>query len=230
MWTLAGRHATMLKQCGFRPTTCNQRETHAMTEKERLMDFFSRQDMARAVELRVHGISSVAVARAVESGDIMRVGRGLYQPPYVDPELHIDFAEVAKRQPNGVICLISALEFHGLTDQIPPKVWMAIGAKDWAPKIDYPPVRVVRFREPYFSSGVETTVINGVTVRIYSITKSLADAFRNPKLLDRSVAVESLKSVLRERRVSPGAIHSDVCKYGAGKVMYPYLDALLSNG
>ena len=73
--------------------------------------------------------------------------------------------EVAKRAPKAVICLLSALAFHGLTDQLPRKVWFAIGAKDWTPKIPYPPIRMVRFREPYYSEGIETHVIGGTKVR-----------------------------------------------------------------
>jgi len=87
--------------------------------------------------------------------------------------------------------LLSALAFHGLTDQLPRKVWFAIGAKDWEPSIAYPPVRVVRFREPSFSDGIETNRIGGTQVRIYSAPKSIADSFRHPKLVDRSVAIEA---------------------------------------
>ena len=99
-------------------------------------------------------------------------------------------AEASKRVPKGVVCMISALAHHGLTDQMPRKVWMAIGAKDWEPAVDYPPLRMVRYRSPYLEYGVERQCISGVHVPIYSLPKSLADAFRNKRLIDRSVAVE----------------------------------------
>lgn len=201
-----------------------------MTQRDRLIDYFSRNDVARAKELRVLGISAVAIARAVESGDILHIGHGLYQVPDVEAELHFSFAELAKRKPNGVICLMSALSFHRLTDQVSQKIWMAVGSKDWAPKTGYMPVRFARFPEPYFSAGVETREINGVPVKIYSLTKSLSDAFRNPSLVDRSVAIESLKSAMYRHRVTSGEIIDAAYQYGAGAIMAPYLEALVANG
>jgi len=94
----------------------------------------------------------------------------------------------------------------------------------------YPPVRMVRLREPYLSEGIETHRIEGVPVRIYSVPKTLADAFRNPKLVDRSVAIESLRAALEQRKASPAALMKAATTFGAGKVMAPYLEALTSNG
>lgn len=142
----------------------------------------------------------------------------------------MNLSEVAKRAPKAVICLLSALAFHGLTDQLPRKVWFAIGAKDWTPKIPYPPIRTVRLREPYFSEGIETHVIGGTKVKIYSIPKSIADAFRNPKLVDRSVAIECLRSALEQRKARPGDLMSAANSFGVGNLMRPYLEALTSNG
>ena len=167
---------------------------------------------------------------AASAGEIVRIGRGLYQAIDAASDLNTNFAEVAKQIPRAVICLVSALAFHGLTDQLPRKVWYAIGAKDWEPKVSYPPVRMVRLREPYLSEGIETHRIEGVPVRIYSVPKSLADAFRNPKLVDRSVAIESLKAALAQRKASPAEIMKAAMAFGAGKVMGPYLEALTSNG
>ena len=103
-----------------------------------------------------------------------------------------------------MICLTSAVSFHQLTDQLPRRIWIAVGAKDWAPKIDYPQNRIVRFREPYLTNGLEVHNIHGVEVRVYSLAKLIADAFRNPKLVDRSVATEAMKSALNDRKATPG--------------------------
>jgi predicted transcriptional regulator of viral defense system len=126
--------------------------------------------------------------------------------------------------------MISALAYHGLTDQMPRKVWMAIGAKDWEPSIEYPPLRIVRFRSPYLEYGIERYVISGVDVPIYSIPKSLADAFRNPKLLDRSVAIECLRNAVTRRKVTPAAIAEAARDCGAWKRMQPYLETITSHG
>jgi len=202
----------------------------APTQNDRLLSYLREHPIVRAYELREAGISATAISRAVSAGEIVRIGRGLYQSVEAASDLHTNFAEVAKQIPRAVICLVSALAFHGLTDQLPRKVWYAIGAKDWEPKVSYPPVRMVRLREPYFSEGVETHRIEGVPVQIYSVPKSLADSFRNPKLVDRSVAIESLKAALAQRKASPAAIMNAAMAFGADKVMAPYLEALTSNG
>ena len=138
--------------------------------------------MARANELQVAGIAASTIARAVETGDVVRAGRGLYQLPDCEMDAESTLAEASKRVPKGTICMISALAYHGLTDQMPRKVWMAIGAKDWEPSIEYPPLRIVRFRSHYLEYGIELHVISGVDVPIFSLPKSLACPFRNPKL------------------------------------------------
>lgn len=201
-----------------------------VTEKERLLQHLKRNTLARSRELRARGVSGTAISRAVEEGKIVRIGRGLYQLADAQADLHASLAEVAKRTPKAVICLTSALAFHGLTDQLPRKVWIAIGAKDWEPNFSYPRIRAVRFREPYYSEGVERHEISGVVVQVYSVTKSIADAFRNPKLVERAVAIEALKAALAQRKARPGAIAAAANAYGVGRKIGPYLEALTANG
>ena len=214
----------------FSPRIYNIKTRDASTQNDRLLRHMREHPITRAYELRGAGISATAISRAVGAGDIIRIGRGLYQAPDATIDLNTNLAEVAKQVPKAVICLVSALAYHGLIDQLPRKVWYAIGAKDWEPKLSYPPVRMVRFREPYHSGGIETHRIGGTQVRVYSVAKSLADAFRNPKLVDRSVAIESLKAALQQRKASPAALMQAASSFGAGKVMSPYLEALTSNG
>src|SRR3546814_11194806 len=94
--------------------------------------------------------------------------RGLYQDPQSDVDSEQTLAEVAKRIPKGVIAMVSALAYHGLTDQMPRKTWVAIGASDWSPVSDYPPVRIVRFAEMYLHHGLERHAISGVDVPVFS--------------------------------------------------------------
>lgn len=202
----------------------------ALTQKDRLLGYMAKHQLARSRDLNKIGVTATTISRAVADGDLMRVDRGLYQLPESDMDTHTTLAEVAKRTSNAVVCLMSALAYHGLTDQLPRKVWIAIGAKDWEPKMDYPRIRPVRFREPYFSEGVEVHDIGGTDVRIYSVTKSIADAFRNPKMVDRSVAIECLKSALEDRKAKPSALAEAAKTYGAWNQMRPYLEALTSNG
>jgi len=200
------------------------------SQRAQMIAFLEDHAPARSRDLAAIGVAATAISRAVAEGAVVRIGRGLYQLPDSEPDLHSALIEIAKRAPKAVICLTSALSFHQLTDQLPRKIWIAVGAKDWAPKIDYPQIRVVRFREPYLTNGLEVHNIHGVDVRVYSITKSIADAFRNPKLVDRSVAIEALKSALNDRKAAPGQLAAAAQENGAWNQMRPYLEALTSNG
>ena len=201
-----------------------------LTQRDLMIRLLQARTMARANELNALGVAAATISRAVEDGDVIRVGRGLYQLPNIDADVALTLAEASKRVPKGTICMISALAYHGQTDQMPRKVWMAIGAKAWTPSIEYPPLRIVRFRSPYLRYGIERHLISGVNVPIYSIAKSLADAFRNPKLLDRSVAIECLRSAVNQRKATPAAIAEAARDCGAWKRMQPYLEAIISSG
>ena len=201
-----------------------------LTQRQRLVEYLQSHAPARARDLEDIGVSAATISRSVQSGDILRLGRGLYGLPNSAPNTHETLIEVAKRAPKAVICLTSALAFHGITDQLPRRVWIAIGAKDWEPKITYPKIRTVRFREPYFSGGIENHQVGGTTLRMYTIAKTLADAFRNQRLVDRSVAIEALKAAVEQRQATPSAIAEAAQTYGAWNQMRPYLEAVTSNG
>ena len=201
-----------------------------LTQKDRLIRLLKERTLARASELRAAGIAATTISRAVRDGDVSRIDRGLYQLPGNGVDADLTLAEASKRIPKGIVCLISALAYHGLTDQMPRKVWMAIGAKDWKPKVKYPPIRIVRFRPPNLKYGVEHHLIAGVDVPVFSVAKALADAFRNPKLLDRSVAVECLRNAINQRKASPGEIADTAKHCGAWKRMQPYMEAITHGG
>jgi predicted transcriptional regulator of viral defense system len=200
------------------------------SQRTKLRNLLTTHIMMRANELRAAGIGPQTIARAVENGEIERISRGLYQHREAETEEHQILAEAAVRVPKGVIALTSALAFHDLTDQMPRRVWMAIGTSDWLPVQSYPPLRIVRFTERYLRQGIERHEIAGVSVPVYSVTKTLADAFRNPKLVDRSVAIESLRSALDQRKVTPSMIAEGAKAGGAWKTMQPFLEAFTANG
>ncbi|PEQ10430.1 transcriptional regulator [Novosphingobium sp. PC22D] len=201
-----------------------------VSQRAKLRDLFAAHTMMRAGELRAAGIGPQTIARAVEDGELERISRGLYQRRDADIEENQILAEAAMRVPKGVIALTSALAFHGLTDQMPRRIWMAIGPSDWSPVKSYPPLRIVRFTHRYLGQGVEHHLIAGVNVPIYSVSKTLADTFRNPKLVDRSVAVEGLRAAIEKRKVTPSVIAEGAKAGGVWTTMRPYLEALTANG
>jgi predicted transcriptional regulator of viral defense system len=200
------------------------------SQRQRLRRILADKPIVRAQELRDAGIAGQTIARALSDGEIDRVARGLYQRPDNAIDTAHALAEAAKRIPNGVVAMLSALAFHGLTDQMPRKVWIAIGATDWSPVPSYPPTRIVRFSDKYLRQDIEHHIISGVSVPVYSIPKTLADLFRNSRLVDRSVAVEGLRAALDQRKATPAMIAEAAKAGGAWKTIRTYLEALTSNG
>ena len=198
-----------------------------VSQRERLLWFLQKRGMARAAEIQRAGITAATLSRLVAEGTVLRLSRGLYQLPDSIGHAHHTLAEASKRVPRGVICLISALALHGLTDQMPRRVWMAIGAKDWKPAIDYPPIRIVRFSEPHLSTGISEHVIEGVRVPVYNVTKTLADCFRHRRNVGQQVAIEGIKETLRQRRATPAEIAAAAEKRRVWNVMRPYVEALV---
>ncbi|MCL4182061.1 MAG: type IV toxin-antitoxin system AbiEi family antitoxin domain-containing protein [Burkholderiaceae bacterium] len=185
--------------------------------------------MARLSELMAQGITAATVSRLEREGAIVRLTRGLYQLPDVPLDANHTLAEASKLVPKGVVCLTSALAFHGLTDQIPPKVWMAIGLKEWRPKLAYPAIRFARFSEDRLADDVERHVIDGVSVPIFGVARTVADLFRYRRTVGVNVALEGLRESLRQRRTQPAEIARQAVKAKVWKIMEPYVTALTSD-
>ena len=164
--------------------------------------------------------------RLYRRGLLVRVARGLYSAPDADVTEHHSLAQAAKRVPRGVVCLLSALRFHGVTTQLPREVWIAIDMADRRPKADGLSLRVVRFTGQALTTGVEQHVVEGVTVRVYSIAKTVADCFKYRNKIGLDVAIEALRECMAERRATVDEIwqYAKVCRMT--NVMRPYLEAL----
>ena len=199
-------------------------------QRQQARALLAKRGMVRLSELRHAGVTAATISRMEKDGDIARLARGLYQLPDAQLDAHHSLAEAAKRVPKGVVCLVSALAFHGLTDQLPPRVWLAIGNKDWSPKADRPPLRIVRFTAALLTDNVETHVIEGVPVKIFGIAKTITDCFRHRRTVGLTVAIEGLQEALRHRRTMPAEIVRHAERGGIGTVVRPYLEALTANG
>jgi predicted transcriptional regulator of viral defense system len=193
---------------------------------ERLIDLARSQGLIRSCDLAPLGIPRVFLTRAVRRGQLERVGRGLYGLPGREVSAHGSLAEVARRVPKGVVCLLSALRFHGLTTQAPFAVWLAIENKSLAPKLDFPPLRIVRFSGAALTEGVEEDVVDGVTIRVTGVAKTVADCFKYRNKIGLDVALEALREAWHEKRMTSDDIwrYAKICR--VANVMRPYLDSL----
>jgi predicted transcriptional regulator of viral defense system len=199
------------------------------TQRELAQALLRERGILRLMELREAGVTAATLSRMERAGEVIRLSRGVYQLPDAHLDPNHSLAEAAKRVPKGVVCLVSALAFHGLTDQLPAKVWMAIGAKGWAPQRDGTPIRIVRFADSLLEDGIETHVIEGVAVRIFGAARTVADCFRHRGKVGLSVAIEGLQEALRQRKATPAEIARQAEKGGVSTVIRPYLEALTAN-
>jgi predicted transcriptional regulator of viral defense system len=194
--------------------------------QNRLRAAFEGTTLLRTRDLTARGFDRVQLRQAVEKGLLELAGRGLYRPPEADITEHHTLAEVAKRVPDGVICLLSALRFHGLTTQSPHQVWITIPHKAWHPRLDNVGLRVMRSSGAALSEGVETHVIEGVPVKIYQPAKTVADCFKFRNKIGLDVALEALREVWRARRVTMTELEHYARIDRMARVMNPYLASL----
>jgi predicted transcriptional regulator of viral defense system len=204
--------------------------TEPNSQRQIARGLLAARGIVRLAELRSAGVTAATVSRMERHGEVLRLARGLYQLPGAQLDTSHSLAEAAKRLPKGIICLVSALAYHGLTDQLPKKVWLAIGKKDWAPKPDGAPFRIVRFTDGLLAESVETHVIEGIPVKVFGVAKTVADCFRHRNKVGLSVTIEGLQEALRQRKATPGEIARQAERGGVSTVIRPYLEALTANG
>lgn len=186
-----------------------------------------RAPVVRAMDAVRAGIPRMALTRMVRSGEVERIGRGLYRLADAADYDQPDLVEAAARVPKGVVVLVSALNFHGLGTQVAREVWMQLPANYPPPRPGHPPLRIVRSRKPEaFTLGVETHSMAGIPVRITDADRTIVDCFRHRGTVTLEVCLEALRERLRKRRQSLVTLQDYAQKLGAWRVMKPYLEAL----
>jgi predicted transcriptional regulator of viral defense system len=204
-------------------------------QEDRATTLLQGRGMMRLFEFLKEGITAATISRMEQKGLVNQLSRGLYQLPDAPLDGNHSLAVAAKLVPNGVICHDSALAFHELTDRIPPFVWMAIGPRDWRPKITRPRIQIERFGHKVFEKGIELHTIESVPVRIYSPAKTIADLFKSAhyqKALYNSStgfahATQGMKEALRLRKATPAEIAKFAVDAGIWeKIVQPRLEAL----
>lgn len=196
-------------------------------KNQRALRLIRRTGVVRPLDFEAHGIPRSRLYSLVREGLVVRQSRGVYvaaDHPYTEKH---GLAQVAKRVPRAVICLLSALRFHEVTTQNPSQIWIALPEKARKPQLEYPPVRVVRFSGPALSESVETHRIEGVEVRVYSLAKTVVDCFKYRHKIGLDVALEALREGWRAGKFTMDQLDraAQVCR--VQRVMRPYLEALV---
>lgn len=182
----------------------------------------------RLAEARALGLHPEQVRRLTRQGELTRLGRGLYAPASAAPTEHHTLAEVAKRVPRGIVCLLTALRFHGIGNQHPREVWLAVDRRAGVPRIDVAPVRVVRLSGAALTTGIDEHEVEGVAVRVTSPARTVVDCFRFRNKIGVDVAVEALRDYRRLRTGTVDELWRQAELLRMARVMRPYWDAIAS--
>lgn len=193
---------------------------------QRVLDLTRTRGLIRPCDLAEQGLPRVALTRLVRQGQLHRVGRGLYATPDRAVSENSALAEVARKHPQAIVCLLSALRVHELTTQSPFEVWLAIPNKARAPTMDYPPLRIVRFSDEALTDGIETHSIDGIPVRITNVARTVIDCFKFRNKIGLDVALEALHEAWGAKRVSMDMLWHYAKQYRMANVMRPYMESL----
>jgi len=187
-----------------------------------------KKGMFRLADAMAAGIHPEQIRRLVRAGQLTRVGRGLYAVPTQRTTEHHTLAEIATRIPKGVVCLLTALRFHGLGTQNPHEVWLAVDRRGGIPRVDFARIRLVRVSGAALTSGIDVHNIENVAVRITSPARTVVDCFKFRNKTGLDVAVEALREYRRLRKGTADEVWRQADRLRMTRVMRPYWDALTS--
>lgn len=196
------------------------------THTDRLLNLARQKGLLRSSDLDALGVPRMYLVRLTASNQLEKVGRGLYRLPESTLFEHDSLALVATRVPQAVFCLLTALQFHELTTQLPRQLWMAMPRGSHLPRIDYPPVKMVQYTGAAYAQGIEEHERDQVMLRVYSVAKTVADCFKHRNKIGLDVALEALKEARERKKASADELwrYAKICR--VANVMRPYLEAL----
>jgi predicted transcriptional regulator of viral defense system len=196
------------------------------THEQQLMRLARRCKLLRARDVAAHGLPTITLTRLVHAGRLERVARGLYGLPGAAISEHRSLAEVATRVPKGVVCLLSALQFHEIGTQAPFEVWIAVPNRAAAPRIDRPAIRVVRMSDNALTEGIQRTRIDGVDVPIFKPARTVVDCFRFRNKIGLDVALEALRDGWSKRKFTLDELWHQATRHRVANIMRPYIEAI----
>ncbi len=190
------------------------------------LELLHAKGMVRAHELASIGVTGETLQQLLRTGLLVRISRGLYAAPDRALNEHDQLAQLAIKHPRMVFCLLTALRIHGLTTQAPHEVWVAISPNARAPKVSYPPLRIVRL------SGADVQVVtislDGIVhIPVTSVAKTVADCFKFRNKIGLDIVLEALRDAWRQKKVTMDELWESAQLCRVTNVMRPYLESLV---
>lgn len=200
-----------------------------MTAKQKAIQLFTKnQGLLRTAEAIRLGIHPRTIYQLRDEGLLEQLAKGVYRlveiPDFSEPDLVL----VSKKITHGIICLISALAYHEITTQIPHFVYVAIPNKARPSRLEYPPLRYFRYSEKVYNSGIETKLIGGYPVKIYSIEKTLADCIKFRNKIGMDVVIEALKLYWLRKGTKIDKLYEYAKINRIEKILQPIMETIVS--
>jgi len=192
-------------------------------QTEAIIELARQRGVVRAVDLKEIGAGRTLLHYMLKRGVLRKIARGVYVLSDYIPE-HESFLEISAAVPHGVICLLSALQFHEITTQMPMEGWMAVERGAHVPKPRSMSLHIVKFSVQAFSAGIEEKKTDGVALRVYSPAKTVVDCFKFRNKIGLPVAREALIDSIGQKKATRDEIwhYAKLCRMT--KVMRPYLE------
>jgi predicted transcriptional regulator of viral defense system len=197
-----------------------------ISQIQTVLQIARKNGVVRPKDLAAKGIHRQYLKDLVQSGQLERIEHGTYMLTDIEPTENHGLVLAARKIPHGVICLLSALQFHGLTTQLPSEIWITIEAKAWQPKLKNIAVRFARNSGKAFGEGIQTHVLEGFPVRIYSPAKTVADCFKYRNKIGLDVAIEALRDCVKQKKATYAEIwqFAKICR--VTNIIKPYMEAI----
>lgn len=192
-----------------------------------LMELAERQGVITPGDVRALGLVPENLNKLVKLGKLDKIGRGLYRHPDFETTKHHSYVEVTKSVPDGVICLLSALSIHEIGTHMPWEVWVAIPRGRRIPEARQTRMRVVTMVGPSYILETQERSFEGVSVKVYSLEKTIVDCFRLRRLVGHDVAIEALREAINGQRINVSKLMQIAEQLRSRRLIQPYVEALL---
>jgi predicted transcriptional regulator of viral defense system len=197
-----------------------------MKRTEQILKLADQKGIIRPRDTEAIGIPRTYLSILCKSGQLERRSRGLYARTDAPITQNYELEEIAKRVPNAVFCLLSALSFHNIGTQLPHVIWISVPKSSWKPTIEYP-LNLTYVTGPAYSFGIQEHIENGVTLKVYSPAKTVADCFKFRNKVGLDVALEALKETWRDRKATADELVAAAKACRMYNVMRPYMEAIV---
>jgi predicted transcriptional regulator of viral defense system len=175
------------------------------------------------------GISSKTFYDMRDQGIIIRMSRGLYRLANSSPPGNPDLITVAMRLSKAVICLISALDYYNLTEQIPHFIYIALPQGSEEPRFKHPPLQIIWPSKKIYEVGIQEVILDNTPVKIYDPEKTITDCFKYRNKFGLDVAIDAIQRYFEQptKKQNLNALMKYAKLNRVEKIITPYIETLL---